>query len=375
MRRALLILAVFTAQFLVFEFGMRAIGGSEAAPAFQRLFMPDPRVGHRLRPGAETRFTTSEFSSDIRINAAGVRGPDLPPKAAGERRIAVLGDSLVLSVQVNQPQTFVQLLEDRLNGARPSRPYRVVNGGVQGYGPVEELLFYREVVAPLAPDLVIVMVFVANDAIEAVDSAWRLDGSRQGVDRAQAEATGVARRVVRRSMVLQTVRLRVNDVLDWLRPAQAPTVSRPLTTYLPEAPPEVQRGLEVTRQVLSQLADEARKNGSEVALVLVPARFQLNDVDYGHLRKAVAAAGQELLRDKASERFASALAPLGLPMLDLLPALRAQPDPAGLFFAENVHFTPRGHQVVADALERFVRDTWIPGTRAHSAAVPDGGRP
>jgi lysophospholipase L1-like esterase len=373
-RRALLILAVFTAQFLVFEFGMRAIGGSEAAPAFQRLFMPDPRVGHRLRPGAETRFTTSEFSSDIRINAAGVRGPDLPPKSPGEQRIAVLGDSLVLSVQVNQPQTFVQLLEDRLNAARPSRPYRVVNGGVQGYGPVEELLFYREVVAPLDPDLVIVMVFVANDAIEAVDSAWRLDGSRQGVDRAQAEATGVARRVVRRSMVLQTVRLRVNDVLDWLRPAQAPTVSRPLTTYLPEAPPEVQRGLEVTRHVLSQLADEARKNGSEVALVLVPARFQLNDVDYGHLRKAVAAAGQELLRDKASERFASALAPLGQPMLDLLPALRAQPDPAGLFFAENVHFTPRGHQVVAEALERFVRDTWLPGTHAPSEAVPVGGR-
>ncbi len=376
MRRALLIAAVFTAQFLVFEFGMRVAGGSEAAPAFQRLFLTDPAVGHRLRPGAETRFTTSEFSSDIRINAAGVRGPEIPPKAPGERRIAILGDSLVFSVQVNQPQTFAQLLEDRLRAGDSSRPYRVVNAGVQGYGPVEELLFYRKVVVPLQPDLVIVMVFVANDAVEAVDSAWLLDGSRQSVERAQTEATGFARRVVRRSMVLQQVRLRVNEVLEWLRPAQAPTVSRPLTTYLPTASPEVQRGLELTRQILSQLDNEAGARGARVAVVLVPARFQLNDVDYGHLRKAVAAAGQELIRDKATERFAEALAPLGLPMLDLLPILRRQPDPSGLFFTENVHFTPRGHQVVAEALARFVRDEVLLGTPAvapqHEPQAPVG---
>ena len=56
-----------------------------------------------------------------------------------------------------------------------------------------------------------------------------------------------------------------------------------------------------------------------------------------------------------SDRFARALAPLGLPTLDLLPVLRAEPEPAGLFFRENIHFTPRGHQVVADSLEGFLR--------------------
>lgn len=359
MRRLLLILAVFAAQFLAFEFGMRAAGGSEAAPAFQRLFMQDPRVGHRLQPGARTRFATSEFATDIAINRQGVRGPEIGAKQPGERRVAVLGDSLVLAVQVPQPQTFVQGLEDRLNArAGAGVTWRAINGGVQGYGPVEELLFYREVVGALDPDVLLVMVFVANDAIETIDSAWRLDASVEARVRAQAEATGAVRRMVRRSMVLQQVRLRVNDVIDWLRPA-APTVSRPLATYLADPPAEVARGIALARDVLRQLASDAGARGTRVGLVLVPARFQINDTDYGHMRRTVEAAGGTLRRDAATERFAAALAPLGLPMLDLLPILRAQPDPAGLFFEENIHFTARGHAVVADALARFVAESGL----------------
>jgi lysophospholipase L1-like esterase len=358
-RRVLLLLAIFVGQFVVFELGMRAVGGSEAAPAFQRLFMTDPRVGHRLRPGASTHFATSEYATDISINAAGVRGPEIPAWDAGEARIVVLGDSLTFAVQVPQAATFCQRLEDRLRASDAAPAVRVINGGVQGYGPVEELLFYRAVIKPLRPTVVLVMVFVANDAVEAIDSAWRLDDSRPAVEQAQTEATTLSRRVVRRSMVLQTVRLRVEEVRDWLRPSGTPTVSRPLTTYVPEVPDEITRGLALTRDLLAQLRDEAAREGTRVGLVLVPARFQLNDEDYGYLKKSVEAAGEQLLRDKATERFAEALRPLGLPMLDLLPVLRAQPDPAGLFFTENVHFTVRGHEVVADALERFVRDSGL----------------
>jgi lysophospholipase L1-like esterase len=359
-RRLLLIPAVFAAQFAVFEIGMRVTGGSEAAPAFQRLFTPDERIGHRLNPGASTHFATSEFATDIAINGLGVRGPEFPAaKPSGERRVAILGDSLVLSVQVQQPETFAQRLEDRLNGGG-SRPFtRVINGGVQGYGPVEELLFYRRVVGPLRPDVILVMVFVANDAIEALDSAWRLDDSVQGLERAREDATGLSRRLVRRSMVLQTVRLRVNDVRDWLRPEQGPVLQRALTTYVPDPPADVTRGLALTRDTLGTLVREAGAEGTRVGLVLVPARFQLNDEDFGHLQAAARHAGQTLVRDAATARFAEALAPLGVPVFDLLPVLRAQPDPAGLFFRENIHFTPRGHAVVAAALEQFVREAGL----------------
>ena len=44
----------------------------------------------------------------------------------------------------------------------------MINAGVQGYGPVEELLFFRQSRRALQPDLVIETLFVGNDAEEAV---------------------------------------------------------------------------------------------------------------------------------------------------------------------------------------------------------------
>ena len=88
LRRALLFLAIAAAQFALFETALRVWGHSEAAPAFQAIFMPDPVIGYRLRPGARTRFVTAEFDTEIAINAQGVRddGP-IGPKPANERRI------------------------------------------------------------------------------------------------------------------------------------------------------------------------------------------------------------------------------------------------------------------------------------------------
>ena len=82
--------AVVVVEFALFEAGFRLKGGSEAAPEFQRLFMPDPHAPARTRrpPGSRPRI-----SIRITINQAGVRDREVAPKAAGERRIVVLGDS------------------------------------------------------------------------------------------------------------------------------------------------------------------------------------------------------------------------------------------------------------------------------------------
>jgi hypothetical protein len=359
LRRALLMLAIAGAQFAVFEIALRVWGHSEAAPAFQALFMPDPVIGYRLRPNARTRFVTAEFDTEIAINAQGVRDDtDIGPKPDNERRIVVLGDSLVLSVQVDRQKTFCKLLEDSLNRAPVGTGnvhYRVINAGVQGYGPVEELLFFREVARAFQPDLVIETIFVGNDAEEAVTSAPRLRGADRPVAETLSDSlVNRVRRLVRRSMVLQVLRLRAVSVTDRL-PAFGARPEPPLQSYAANPPPRIEEGLRISRDCVQAIAAEAAAAGARTIVLLMPARFQVDDADFRRLKESVDGTGGRLVRDGATNRFAEALGPLQVPRLDALPALRGALPGPDVFFQQTVHLTPRGHEVVARALEAFIR--------------------
>ena len=116
--RLLVLGLLFVAEFAVLEAALRWRGGSEASPEFQSLFIDDQQVGHRLRPNAQARYTTPSSARTSRsTRRACATTQDIGPKAPNERRIVVLGDSLVLSVQVPLAETFCKRLEARLNAA------------------------------------------------------------------------------------------------------------------------------------------------------------------------------------------------------------------------------------------------------------------
>jgi lysophospholipase L1-like esterase len=355
LRHLLLFAAIAGAQFALFEIALRVWGSSEAAPTFQGLFDGDARLGYRLKPNARIRFTTAEFETDIAINSSGIRDDeDLGPKRPGERRVVILGDSLVLSVQVPFAQTFGELLESRLNASHQSRSYRVVNAGVQGYGPVEEALWFEQLAPQVQPDLVLVTVFVGNDAEEALRSAAKLVGDDgPPPPSVREDLYTLLRRIVRRSMVLQIVRLRVNSALGRMGFSFTPP-EPPLQSYAANPAPRIAEGLAVARRAIEQIAATASRVNARTAVVFMPARFQVDDGDYGRLRETVAATGGELVRDAATQRFDATLAEVPLPRFDLLPDLRATLPGPDLFFQTNVHLTPHGHRVVADALQRFI---------------------
>jgi lysophospholipase L1-like esterase len=356
LRPAALCLLIFGVQFLLFEVGLRTWGSSEAAPAFQGLFADDPAIGYRLKPGARVRFTTAEFDTALTVNNSGVRDDDeIGPKEANERRILLLGDSLVMSVQVPFEQTFGELLERRLNAAQSRYRYRVINAGVQGYGPVEELLLLRSIAPAMQPDVVIETIFVGNDAEEAVTSAPRLDADGRGATEAIQQSTSTRlRRLVRRSMVLQVLRLRITAATSRFAGVTG-RPEPPMQSYAAAPAPRIEQGLAISRRVVDAMISESAVLGARTAVVLMPARFQVDDADYARLRQIVAESGGELVRDGATNRFKEALDGIEAPVFDPLPAMRAALPGPDLFFQQTVHLTPRGHQIVADAVAQFLR--------------------
>lgn len=351
--RLALLAVIILAWFGVFEASLR-LAGSEADPEFRSLFALDPVVGYLLRPSTSIRYTTSEFSTDISINSSGVRDAEIGPKRPDERRIVILGDSLVLAVQVPLQQTFCKQLERRLNERGGETRYRVINAGVQGYGPVEDTLFYERVVSRLQPDLVVVVVFVANDAIEASDRSFRLTSGGLPVVGARREVMRNIRRVVRASVVLQILSQRWSQLKERFRGARTASPDRRLLTYANPETSEVSRGLDVSRDALARLAKDVSGSGAHLAIALMPARFQIDPDEFDRLRAVVEPAGYRMSVDGANDRFHAALAPLNLPMTDLLPALRAANRTSDVFFTSTVHLTPYGHEIAADALLSFL---------------------
>lgn len=155
----------------------RALG-----PQFYTPFQIDDRVLYRLIPGAQRVYKLPPINGSLRIhyeiNSRGFRGKELAPP--GESlRIVVYGDSFIQGEFSRTEDTFTERLNAHL-ARRMGKSVEVVNAGVAGYGPDQELRRMEDELPTLKPNLVIVAIFVGNDFGDLVrDKLYRLssDGS------------------------------------------------------------------------------------------------------------------------------------------------------------------------------------------------------
>jgi lysophospholipase L1-like esterase len=120
----------------------------------RRLFVAsdDPHLGYGLRPGLETTVR----GIAIRVNAFGLRGPEVAARAApGTHRVLAIGDSATFGEALAEEDSFPVQLERELT-ARSGERYEVLNAGVQGYNTENELAFLRARGLALEPETVVV---------------------------------------------------------------------------------------------------------------------------------------------------------------------------------------------------------------------------
>jgi len=94
----------------------------------------NPDLGYTLKPG-EFVFTEIEYSNKYRINTLGVRDAE---ESLNAPEIVFLGDSYTLGWGVNQAETFVKQLENRIK-------HKTLNTAIPSYGTVREMLILRKV--------------------------------------------------------------------------------------------------------------------------------------------------------------------------------------------------------------------------------------
>lgn len=130
------------------------------------LLVRDGTIGKRYVAGFDGEVYVPEAGRRVRLRFQrdGFRGADRPyAKPAGVRRIAVLGDSMIVGVATDEDQTLVRRLEGELNRSGTAPAWEVLNFGVSSASTGEELVLYEKVAARYRPDVVICAFFVGND--------------------------------------------------------------------------------------------------------------------------------------------------------------------------------------------------------------------
>jgi lysophospholipase L1-like esterase len=123
------------------------------------FYVADAMAGWSYRPGVAGEFVGPRpypitYRSHVRINSLGLRGPELTPVPPGGVRVLALGDSWTSGLEVAQNETYSAVAAGLLS-QRLGVPVQLVNGGVRGYGTDQALLFYRERLKQLHPDVVL----------------------------------------------------------------------------------------------------------------------------------------------------------------------------------------------------------------------------
>jgi hypothetical protein len=151
MARILMIAGLSVSSFaLVLEVLARQLYGLGNPP----LFLSDPQVEYRLAPNQNLH----RFGNRIAINAAGMRSEPLAmPRPAGQRRLLVIGDSVVWGgAQLDQASIATERLR------RPG--LEVANLGVPSWGPANQLAYLQRYGLFDATD--VVLVISSHDAFD-----------------------------------------------------------------------------------------------------------------------------------------------------------------------------------------------------------------
>lgn len=337
------------------------------------LFVPDPILGFRLRPGFQGAEVSHEFDVPVRINSRGLRDREIAPgKPPGTTRILVLGDSFTYGSGVAAEDTYPKRLE-RLLAARGPGAVEVINAGVSGWGTVHEAAFLRREGWAYEPDVLVLQVFPNNDLDENLHPWSReVRGGflRFRTDRPAGPAwLERAKEVVRRrSHAYRFLGDRYH--LLRIRLGLEPFYAASLGVYRRQPSAETLRGWEVTGQHVAAIAAMARARGVPVLVVHAPRSAALDARLRAEFARFHRVSPADLDWDLPGRRLGEVARQEGLPYLDLGPRFAATGRPLDFYYPHNGHWNARGHEQVARwILERLDAGGLLPGPGQPASAA------
>lgn len=322
------------------------------------LYSRDEVAGVALTPGFRGSMRTAEFEYGVAVNELGMRDGPAVPKPAGVRRVLMLGDSFVFGVGVELEDSLPKALARRLAAAAPEAPVEVLNAGVPGYSPFQELHALERLAPIIEPDLVVLVFFIGDD--------WYGNARRKAPEEARR---GPVAWLERRSTLYRTfdrfllARLKGRDHYEIHR--RVP-------------PPDFERRVGEVLELLDGVRTTAASRGAPLLVALCPRFTQVYPDAWGKAALVYRLSEEQYSPLEPNRSFGGRLAAAGFWHLDLLEPLRTEGGRRMLHFPVDGHLNAAGNEFVAGLLAAAI-EPWLAGDGAASAlplrtrAEPDPG--
>lgn len=341
----------------------------------ETLFEYNEIYGWQFIPGKSAlEVAPGEFQGMVTINSTGMRDEEYSVKKPfGKKRIAVLGDSFVANLDVDSSDVFTERMKKLLPG-----DWQVLNFGVNGFGPAQELLMLRNKAIRYEPDMVVMLIYGRNDFDDVAGTMDWIKGYKRpkavlgedgkvAIDPIPAQpppppenAGGwrpsgdgeppSIRKLYLRSLLYNLVRDRLFYRFNvFLMPEIR------LCKKTPSRETEVSYVL--MKGILEGVRDFTRENGVELIVVTAPTLVQVHDDVYWTKMKRKYGLSDEEYDLFAPNKFIErSCRDLGIRSLDLTPEMRRRAA-AGeiLYYPHNQHWNKRGNQLVAEIVSDYLR--------------------
>lgn len=327
----------------------------------------DPELGWVQQNGATATFR-NELGQAVVVagSSLGIREPPAPRRFFGREVVLVLGDSITAATQVHFEDTWSARLQALLHQRHPD--LEVVNAGIDRYDLAQEYRLGRRLWDTLHPRHVIVGLYLGNDI---------LDYERDAQARPPWQPGGVVVWLREHSYLFAFVMDARSPTQRWRRPTLTTAPTAPAAWVLHSVPglkalspearariceqfaardvlpvlrggPDAERRLASTERMLGALVALVHDRDAGLTLVLLPVKQEIISAQraewmalHGLTQEDVERPRRRLL-DWATREHVEAI--------DVAPTLKSQPRPEDLYWSVDLHMTPRGQAVVAEAV-------------------------
>ena len=345
----------------------------------------DRQFHHVMITNTSCRFKTDEWDIVYNINNLGLRNAEIGDITRGSFRILILGDSFVQGHGVETSDSFVKVLEKKLNLTHSNLSYEVVNAGVFGYSPLVEYLYLYNRGLELKPDFV-VLAFSLTDFWEDRKRFAELKASypdlsedqiEQKISLGQAEfdfekINMASKNGANQKVILPQVSYQLKQ---WLRTN--------FKTYAIGADFVKKRNQPVQQDILYQgdidkdivaiirgnkISDDdwqklwelpiahielvnnlLREKGIPLMVIAIPDAFQVSDREWPGRKALGIKQNFQDPREPYQVELSKRLTTAGIPFLDLLPDFQNS-NQYPLYFTGDGHWRKAGHKLAADII-------------------------